>query len=184
MRRCGVLCPEKFPKIPAYSPLQFNLFQYFFENSHFFCCQGNAFAHFCSVGRPVSYIVFGFSVAPGHQVQLSGPTTFTLTDNTKFFNNFIFEWFILDCLRFRAKFGITKNDQDDQTRLSPLHSQFDDMEDTEKGLFTQTMIRQLNYEGDVAITFGKLIAEKHMVNAVGGFNFSNNKSQNYGYSAK
>ena len=100
-----------------------------------------------------------------------------------FTNNFIFEWFILDCLRFRAKFGITKNDQDDQTRLSPLHSQFDDMEDTEKGLFTQTMIRQLNYEGDVAITFGKLIAEKHMVNAVGGFNFSNNKSQNYGYSA-
>ncbi len=100
-----------------------------------------------------------------------------------FTNNFIFEWFIKDYLRFRAKFGITKNDQDDQARLSPLHSMFDDLEDTEKGLFTQTMIRELAYEGDAAVTFGKLIAGRHMVNAVGGFNFSSSKYMNYGYSA-
>ena len=100
-----------------------------------------------------------------------------------FTNNFIFEWFIRDYLRFRAKFGITKSDRDDQMRLSPLHSQFDDLEDTEKGLFTQSMTRDLTYEGDAAITFGKLIAGKHMVNAVGGFNFSSSKYRNYGYSA-
>lgn len=100
-----------------------------------------------------------------------------------FTNNFIFEWFIKDYLRFRAKFGITKSDQDDQMRLSPLHSQFDDLEDTEKGLFTQSVRKDLSYEGDAAVTFGKLIADKHMVNAVGGFNFSNTKYQDSGYSA-
>lgn len=100
-----------------------------------------------------------------------------------FTNNFIFEWFIKDYLRFRAKFGITKSDQDDQMCLSPLHSQFDDLEDTEKGLFTQSVRKDLSYEGDAAVTFGKLIADKHMVNAVGGFNFSNTKYQDFGYSA-
>ena len=100
-----------------------------------------------------------------------------------FTNNFIFEWFVTKELRFRAKFGLTKQDDDEQTRLSPQHTQFDDMGETEKGLYTHTQIKELVYEGDVAVTFGKLFAKKHMVNAVGGFNFSNNHRQIYGYSA-
>ena len=100
-----------------------------------------------------------------------------------FTNNFIFEWFVTKDLRFRAKFGLTKQDEDEQTRLSPQHTQFDDMGETERGLYTHTQIKELVYEGDVAVTFGKLIAKKHMLNAVGGFNFSNNHRQIYGYSA-
>ena len=100
-----------------------------------------------------------------------------------FTNNFIFEWFVLEELRVRAKFGITKQDDDEQTRLSPLHSQFDDLGETEKGLFSHTQIKDLSYEGDLAVTYGKLFAKKHMVNAVGGFNFSSSDMQVYGYSA-
>ena len=100
-----------------------------------------------------------------------------------FTNNFIFEWFVTEELRMRAKFGLTKQDDDEQTRLSPQHTQFDDMGETEKGLYTHTQIKELAYEGDVAITFGKLIAKKHMVNAVGGFNFSSNHRNIFGYSA-
>ena len=100
-----------------------------------------------------------------------------------FTNNFIFEWFILKDLRFRAKFGITKDERTDQTRLSPLHSDFDDLGETEKGLYTHAQTKKSFYEGDAAITFGKLLGSRHMVNAVGGFNFSSNKNQNYGYSA-
>ncbi len=100
-----------------------------------------------------------------------------------FTNNFILEWFVTNDLRLRAKFGLTKQDDDEQMRLSPLHSQFDDAGETEKGLYAHTQIKELVYEGDVAVTFGKLIAKKHMVNAVGGFNFSNNHRQVYGYSA-
>ena len=100
-----------------------------------------------------------------------------------FTNNFIFEWFVLEELRLRAKFGITRQDDDEQTRLSPQHSQFDDVGETEKGLYTHTQIKDLSYEGDVALTYGKLLADKHMVNAVGGFNFSSDSMQIYGYSA-
>ncbi len=100
-----------------------------------------------------------------------------------FTNNFIFEWFMTESLRMRAKFGLTKQDDDEQTRLSPQHTQFDDVGETEKGLYTHTQIKELVYEGDVAVTFGKLLADKHMLNAVGGFNFSNNLRRIYGYSA-
>ena len=107
-------------------------------------------------------------------------------DTTKgfgFTNNFIFEWFVLEELRVRAKFGITKQDDDEQSRLSPQHSRFDDYGETEKGLYSHTQIKDLSYEGDAAITYGKLFAKKHMVNAVGGFNFSSSDMQVYGYSA-
>lgn len=100
-----------------------------------------------------------------------------------FTNNFIFEWFILKELRLRAKFGITKQDDSEQTRLSPDHSQFDDVGETEKGFYSNTQIKDMSYEGDASVTFGKLIADKHMVNAVGGFNFSSDNMQLYGYSA-
>ena len=100
-----------------------------------------------------------------------------------FTNNFIFEWFITEGLRFRAKFGLTKQDDDEQARISPLDTQFDGVGETEKGLFSHTQINEMVYEGDAAITFGKLFAKKHMVNAVGGFNFSSNGRKIYGYSA-
>lgn len=100
-----------------------------------------------------------------------------------FTNNFIFEWFVMEGLRFRAKFGLTKQDDDEQSRFSPLDTQFDGVGETEKGLFSHTQISEMVYEGDAAITFGKLFAKKHMVNAVGGFNFSSNGRKIYGYSA-
>lgn len=100
-----------------------------------------------------------------------------------FTNNFIFEWFVTKELRMRAKFGLTRQDDEEQTRLSPLHTQFDDMGETEKGLYTHTQIKEMSYEGDASITYGKLIAKKHMVNAVGGFNFSSRHSVVNGYSA-
>lgn len=100
-----------------------------------------------------------------------------------FTNNFIFEWFVTESLRFRAKFGLTRQDDDEQTRLSPLHSQFDDYSETEKGIYTHTQINEMVYEGDAAITYGKLFAKKHMVNAVAGFNFSSSRRKLYGYSA-
>ena len=100
-----------------------------------------------------------------------------------FTDNFIFEWFVTEGLRMKAKFGLTKTDDVEQMRLSPEHTQFDDVGETEKGLYSHTNISQLVYEGDVAVTFGKLLAKKHMVNAVGGFNFSSNRRQIHGYSA-
>jgi len=100
-----------------------------------------------------------------------------------FTNNFIIEWFATHDLRARAKFSITKSDETTDYRLSPEHTQFDDVSDTEKGLYTHTETKALKYEGDLSVTYGHLFAEKHMLNAVAGFNFSSNKSELFGFSA-
>lgn len=100
-----------------------------------------------------------------------------------FTNNFIIEWFATSDLRARAKFSITKSDETTDYRLSPEHTSFDDVSDTEKGLYTHTQVKSLKYEGDVSLTYGHLFAEKHMLNAVAGFNFSSNKSEEFGFSA-
>lgn len=100
-----------------------------------------------------------------------------------FTNNFIAEWFATDDLRVRAKFGMTKYDDTQDERLSPEHTDFDDKEATQKGLFKHSLQKYLYYEGDISATFGKLIAKKHQLNAVLGFNFNNTTSKTNGYSA-
>lgn len=100
-----------------------------------------------------------------------------------FTNNFIAEWFATADLRVRGKFGITKYDDTQDKRLSPEHTDFDDQEATQKGLFQHSLQKYLYYEGDLSATYGKLIAEKHQINAVLGFNFNNTTSKTNGYSA-
>ena len=100
-----------------------------------------------------------------------------------FTNNFIIEWFATNDLRARAKFGITKSNGTAEVRLSPQHTDFDDMSETEKGMYTNTQTKDLSYEGDISLTYGHLFAGKHMVNAVAGFNFSTDESKQNGYKA-
>ncbi len=100
-----------------------------------------------------------------------------------FTNNFIAEWFATGDLRLRAKFGFTKYDDTQDTRFSPKHTEFDDKDDTQKGSFTHSLQKYIYYEGDVSATYGKLLAGKHQINAVLGFNFSNTTSKTNGYSA-
>lgn len=100
-----------------------------------------------------------------------------------FTNNFIIEWFATNDLRARAKFGISKNIGTAEVRLSPKHTDFDDVSDTEKGSYKNTQDKTLGYEGDLSVTYGRLFNEKHMVNAVAGFNFSSNEQQQNAYKA-
>lgn len=100
-----------------------------------------------------------------------------------FTNNFIIEWFVMKDLRVRGKFGLTHTTGTTDTRLSPLHTDFDDLEETKKGLYTYSMNKRTNYEGDVTATYGHVFAEKHMLNAVAGFNFNANKRKTNGYKA-
>lgn len=104
-------------------------------------------------------------------------------DEFGFTNNFIAEWFATADLRARAKFGVTKAVATAEERLSPLHTDFDSMSDTEKGSFTHSTTKTLKYEGDLSVTYGKLLGEVHMLNLVGGFNFSTAESELNGYRA-
>ena len=104
-------------------------------------------------------------------------------DQFGFTNNFIIEWFVAKDLRVRGKFGITHATGTTDTRLSPLHTDFDDLEETEKGLYTHSTTKRTNYEGDLTATYGRVLAEKHMLNAVAGFNFNATKRTANGYKA-
>lgn len=104
-------------------------------------------------------------------------------DEFGFTNNFIAEWFATTDLRARAKFGLTKTSATAEKRLSPLHTDFDSMSDTEKGSFDHSVTKRTSYEGDISVTYGKLFKDVHMLNLVGGFNFSNTDRTLNGYSA-
>lgn len=104
-------------------------------------------------------------------------------DQFGFTNNFIIEWFVAKDFRVRGKFGLTHATGTTDTRLSPLHTDFDDLEETKKGLYTYSMNKRTNYEGDITATYGHVFAEKHMLNAVAGFNFNANKRRTNGYKA-
>ena len=108
---------------------------------------------------------------------------YDMGDQFGFTNNFILEWFVSKDFRMRGKFGITHATSTTDARLSPLHTDFDNLEDTKKGLYTHSMIKRTNYEGDVTATYGHLFAEKHMVNAVAGFNFTSSTRTTNGYKA-
>ncbi|MCM1107612.1 MAG: SusC/RagA family TonB-linked outer membrane protein [Clostridium sp.] len=104
-------------------------------------------------------------------------------DEFGFTNNFIAEWFATNDLRARAKFGISRSNLTSEQRLSPLHTDFDSESDTEKGSFDYSGTKTFSYEGDLSVTYGHLFGETHMVNLVGGFNFSSQTRDRNGYSA-
>ena len=103
--------------------------------------------------------------------------------NFGFTNNFIAEYFATDFLRVRAKFGITKSSAESEYRLSPLHSDFDSASEIEKGSYQHKTSGALNYEGDIAVTYGQLLGDVHTINVVGGFNFDSAKNTSNGYKA-
>lgn len=104
-------------------------------------------------------------------------------DEFGFTNNFIAEWFATADLRFRAKFGISKSNATDETRLSPQHTDFDSVSDTEKGSYDHSVNKRTSYEGEITATYGRLFKDVHMLNLVGGFDFSNTDYTRNGYSA-
>lgn len=104
-------------------------------------------------------------------------------DQFGFTNNFIVEWFAMSDLRARARFGIGKSNDIREVRLSPQHTDFDAMSDTEKGSYSHGQTKRVNYEGDLSVTYGHLFGERHMINAVAGFNFSTNEQSQNSYRA-
>ncbi|NGM66567.1 SusC/RagA family TonB-linked outer membrane protein [Sphingobacterium sp. SGR-19] len=86
-----------------------------------------------------------------------------------FTNNLEAEIRIREHLRARARFGIRSFRNRGEIFRSPFNSEFEETDVLRKGRYDETNGRTTNYDGDFTLTFGKLFAEKHMVNAVSGF---------------
>ena len=105
------------------------------------------------------------------------------TKETGFRNNFQLEWRPDEALRLRGRISINKSNSKDEYFKSPFHTDFDNVEKTERGSYSKSTNEQRGYDGDVTITYGKLLGEMHQVNAVAGWNFSSTKNINDSYTA-
>jgi len=85
-----------------------------------------------------------------------------------FTNNFEMEWRMLESLRSRLRFGIRSLATHDEIFRSPFNVEFISSNELERGRYSETNGKTLNYDGDFSLTYGKLFAAKHTVNAVAG----------------
>ncbi|WP_257666825.1 SusC/RagA family TonB-linked outer membrane protein [Parapedobacter tibetensis] len=98
-----------------------------------------------------------------------------------FTNNFELDWRMVDALRVRARIGIRRFTDHDEIFNSPFNSQFEGVDDLRKGTYEESNSKRLNYDGDLSLTYGKLLADKHMVNAVGGMRMEQASTQQSAY---
>lgn len=96
------------------------------------------------------------------------------SESQGFTNNFETEWRILEPLRARARFGIRSFRTQDEIFRSPFNTEFLQTELLQRGRYDETNGKNINYDGDLSLTFGKLFADRHMVNAVAGMRMEQN----------
>lgn len=98
-------------------------------------------------------------------------------------NYFVAEYTPLEALKVRARFGISYSNDDTEKFISRNDTRFDTYEILKKGTFNTTNTRSNQYEGELSVTFAKLIG-RHRLNAVLGGNLNSNKTLTQGYSAQ
>ncbi|MFC3199742.1 SusC/RagA family TonB-linked outer membrane protein [Parapedobacter deserti] len=85
-----------------------------------------------------------------------------------FINNFEMEWNLIQALRIRGRFGIRSISTHDEIFRSPFNTEFLGTDVLERGRYNESNGKNLNYDGDFSLTYGKLFSERHMLNAVAG----------------
>ena len=100
-----------------------------------------------------------------------------------FRNNFQMEWRPMDGIMARGRISLTKANNKGEKFKSPFHTDFDETEKTERGSYSKSTTDRWGYDGDVTVTYGKLLADMHQVNAVLGWNFSSTRLINDAFTA-
>lgn len=108
------------------------------------------------------------------------PNTDKKTENN-FRNTFTVEWRILNELRVRGRFTLNSIKEKNVKFKSPSHPDYDAEEILKRGRYDSKNSNTFKYNGDVTITYGKLFAEKHLLNIVGGWDFNDNTSDTNGF---
>lgn len=90
------------------------------------------------------------------------------SESQGFTNNFEIEYRLLNELRARLRVGINRTVNRDEIFESPFNSEFAATDPLRQGTYYESNDTKLNYDGDLSLTYGKLLGQKHMVNAVAG----------------
>lgn len=105
------------------------------------------------------------------------------TKEISFRNNFQAEWRPIDGMIARGRVSLSKANSKGEIFKSPFHTDFDETIRTERGSYNKSTTDRWTYDGDVTVTYGKLFAEKHQVNVVGGWNFASTRLVNDAFMA-
>lgn len=105
------------------------------------------------------------------------------TKEISFRNNFQAEWRPIDGMIARGRVSLSKANSKGEIFKSPFHTDFDETVRTERGSYNKSTTDRWTYDGDVTVTYGKLFAEKHQVNVVGGWNFASTRLVNDAFMA-
>ena len=84
--------------------------------------------------------------------------------------------------RVRARLGLTYGNDDTEKFYSRNDTRFENMETIKKGEYRSSNTRTNQVEGELSVTYAKVLG-KHRINLVVGGNVSSNKSLTQGYSA-
>ena len=104
--------------------------------------------------------------------------------STRITNNFEIDWRIRNELRLRTRIGLTKGMVSSALFKSPNNGEYLNQEIELKGLYTESNGKNFGYDGDIALTYGKLLGEKHMVNVVTGLKFDQRDAFSSKYSVQ
>ena len=97
-------------------------------------------------------------------------------------NHFQAEWTPNEMWKGRARFGVTYDTDGTELFTSPDNTnQILNKPNGRRGEYTKTYTNALSYEGDVSLTFAKLFANVHRLNAVVGGDIYHTKSTVEGY---
>ena len=100
-------------------------------------------------------------------------------------NHFQAEWTPNEMWKARARFGITYDTDALDVFTSPDNTdQILNKPKGRRGESSKTNTNALSYEGDVSLTFAKLFADAHRINAVIGGDIYHTKSTSEGYTAE
>ncbi|RZS69363.1 SusC/RagA family TonB-linked outer membrane protein [Pseudobacter ginsenosidimutans] len=78
-------------------------------------------------------------------------------------NNLMLHWDLLPFLRVSGGFQYAKTSDQTDFFLSPLHTQFNDVEALQKGSYEQSNAASENYNGFLTLTYNKVIGGKHIL---------------------
>lgn len=110
--------------------------------------------------------------------------SFDETSIMGFTNNTDIDWSILSELKAKVRFSINKSTTRGTKFKSPDHTDYEEIDRLKRGSYNRKDDSDLNYDGDFSVTYGKLLDEKHMVNAVIGARVTQNSIMSSGYTAE
>ncbi|MEG2755098.1 MAG: SusC/RagA family TonB-linked outer membrane protein, partial [Mucinivorans sp.] len=99
-------------------------------------------------------------------------------------DNFQAEWRILESLRLRGRFGLSKSVESNEIFLSPEHFSFNGINDPAlRGSYNKNTTDKFSYDGDITLSWGQVVGEKHRFNFVGGWTFNESSYTSEGFAA-